>query len=188
MADTALRLATYEDLCALPETMVGEIIHGVLHAMPISWPRQTLAYSRLLAVLGRACEPGSGASRAPDWWLLGRPELHIGPNVLVPDLAGWRVERMPKLPDTAWFETAPDWVCEALSPSTMSHDRVTKAEIYREAGVPHLWLLDPDARTLEAYNAREGLWARIAAIAGDSEVRILPFDAIGFPLSRLWAD
>jgi Uma2 family endonuclease len=119
---------------------------------------------------------------------LDEPELHLAEDVLVPDLAGWRRERMPSLPNTAWFELAPDWVCEILSPSTARIDRVEKLPIYANAGVNHAWLIDPDLRTLEAYENQNGKWLLLAAFENDDRVRIPPFDAIEIELAVLWAD
>jgi Uma2 family endonuclease len=121
------------------------------------------------------------------WRIMGEPELHLGPDVLVPDLAGWRRERMPALPDTAWFALAPDWVCEILSPGTARLDRVQKMPIYAAHGVEHLWLIDPELRTLEAYARQQEHWMLIAAHADQEQVRVAPFDAIELELSALWA-
>ena len=122
------------------------------------------------------------------WWILDEPELHLGEDVLVPDLAGWRRERMPTPPETAYFGLAPDWTCEILSPGTRRTDLTEKRDIYGAKGVRHLWLVDPAARTLEAFELRGGAWTLIAALKDAEEVRIPPFDAIAFPLSALWPD
>ena len=108
--------------------------------------------------------------------------------MLVPDLAGWRRERMPEFPDVAWFDLAPDWVCEVLSPGTRRIDLTDKRRIYAAASVAHLWFVDPTARTLEAFALKDGAWTLIAALKDDEEVRVPPFDAIAFPLSVLWPD
>ena len=105
---------------------------------------------------------------------------------MVPDLAGWRRERMPDLPETAWFELAPDWACEVLSPSTAQKDRVLKMPRYAHYGVAHSWLIDPLLRTLEAYELKDGRWMLLAAVKDDDSVRIAPFDAIEFSLGDLW--
>ena len=130
----------------------------------------------------------SGPAGPGGWWILDEPELHLGGNVLVPDLAGWRRERLPALPDAAWIELTPDWVCEVLSPGTRTVDRTDKRRLYAAAGVPFLWLVDPPARTLEAFALRDGAWTLIAALKDDEEVRVVPFDAVAFPLSVLWPD
>jgi Uma2 family endonuclease len=121
------------------------------------------------------------------WWILDEPELHLGDDILVPDLAGWRRERMPVFPDVAWFDLVPDWVCEILSPSTARLDRIEKMPIYAADGVAHLWLIDPILRTLEAYENQHGRWSLIAAHAGQDQIRVPPFDAVALDLSGLWA-
>ena len=114
--------------------------------------------------------------------------MHLGPNVLVPDLEGWRRERLPTLPETAWFELGPDWICEVLSPATAHTDRAQKLPIYAAAGVRHAWLSDPDLRTLEAFENLEGRWLLLGVSGNDQAIQLPPFDAISFPLNALWAD
>jgi Uma2 family endonuclease len=185
MAEPAARLARYEDLLALPENRVGEIVHGTLYSSPRPAPRHARSTSMLGGKLISPFDEGTGGPGG--WWILDEPECHLGPHVLVPDLAGWRRERLPSLPDTAWFEQAPDWVCEVLSPSTARLDRVQKMPVYAAAGVAHLWLVDPDLRTLEAY-AREGeRWLLLGSYADTDAVRVAPFDAVALDLSLLWA-
>lgn len=179
------RRATYDDLRALPPERIGEIIDGELHSHPRPAPRHVQSSSVLGIDLGAAFQRGRGGPGG--WWILDEPELHPGRHVLVPDLAGWRRERMPTLPDTAWFELAPDWICEILSPATARLDRVKKMPIYAEAGVAHLWLVDPDLRTLEVY-ARDGAhWVLPGSHADQDVVRAAPFDAIELELAALWA-
>ena len=187
MTDTAKRQACYKDLRALPENMVGEILGGELHATPRPAPRHARAYSSITGTLWGPFDHGRGGPGG--WWIIDEPELHLGGDVIVPDIAGWRRSRMPTLPETAWFELAPDWVCEILSPSTANTDRAVKMPIYAREGVEHLWLVDPDARTLEAYHRQtDGHWLLLVTLKDDDGVRQPPFDAIEFPLSDLWAD
>jgi len=120
------------------------------------------------------------------WWILDEPELHLGDHVLVPDLAGWRKERLPVMPETAWFEVVPDWICEVLSPATAQRDRGAKRRIYADFGVAYLWLLDPDQRTLEVFELREGQWLLLGTFAGDDPVAAAPFAAVTFSLTSLW--
>jgi hypothetical protein len=181
------RAPAYEDLLALPEHLVGEIIGAALHAQPRPRPRHALAATSLSEELAGPFLKRKGGGPG-GWWILAEPELHLGADVLVPDLAGWRRERMPALPDGAWFELAPDWLCEVLSPATARTDRALKLPRYAAAGVAHCWLLDPDARTLEAYENADGRWLLLGAWGNDDAPRVPPFEAIALPLANLWAD
>jgi Uma2 family endonuclease len=185
MGEPAARPASYDDLLQVPEHLVAEIIHGVLHTHPRPAPKHALSAA---AIGGKLFDPfGTGRSGPGGWWILDEPELHLGAHVIVPDLAGWRRERMPALPDTAWFELAPDWICEVLSPSTAKTDRTLKMPLYAQHGVAHLWLIDPLLRTLEAYLLAEGHWTLDVTLKDDDPVRLDPFAAIEFPLGDLWA-
>jgi hypothetical protein len=178
------RPATYQDVLDAPEHMVAEIIRGALHLQPRPRPRHARSSS---ALGGRICPPFDFGDDGPGgWWIVDEPELHLGDDVLVPDLAGWRRERMPLFPDTAFFAVPPDWACEVLSPSTRARDLTDKRAIYAEHGVAHLWLVDPDARTLEAFALQAGVWVLIAALRDDAPVSVAPFDAVTFPLDSLW--
>jgi Uma2 family endonuclease len=186
MGQPAQRPATYADLCDLPERLVGEIIAGRLVTHPRPAPRHARAYSSLGFKVGSAFDDGVGGPGG--WWILDEPELHLDADILVPDLAGWRRERMPRFPETAWFELPPDWVCEILSPSTAKLDRAEKLPIYARHGVGHAWLVDPDARTLEVFERSGGHWLLLGVLVNDDAVAQPPFDAISFGLSALWAD
>ena len=176
--------ATYRDVLDAPEHMVAEIIGGTLHTHPRPAPRHAVASSRLGIELGGPFDRGRGGPGG--WWILDEPELHLGEEILVPDLAGWRRERMPELPDTAYFTLAPDWTCEVLSASTRKLDLVRKRPIYAREGVPHLWLVDPVERILEAFELHEGRWTLIASVEDDESVSIAPFEAVTFSLGELW--
>ena len=186
MAEPAGRPATYEDLLRVPEHLVAEIINGRLVTHPRPAPRHLRASSRLGASLDGPFD--SGKDGPGGWWILDEPEVHLGPHVLVPDLAGWRRERMPSLPESAWFELAPDWVCEVLSPGTASEDRAEKLPVCAAYGISHVWLIDPLLRTLEAFENREGRWLLLATLKDTDPLSLPPFDAITFDLSQLWAD
>ena len=127
-----------------------------------------------------------GRSGPGGWWIIDEPELHLGEDILVPDLAGWRRERMPDYPDAAYCTLAPDWVCEVLSPSTRKLDLHGKRPVYAREGVGHLWLIEPADRTLEAFELREGEWVLIATAQDDAPVRVRPFEAVTFGLGDLW--
>jgi Uma2 family endonuclease len=176
--------ATYQDVLDAPENMVAELIRGALHLQPRPSSPHARAASVLAIRVGDPFDQGRGGPGG--WWIVFEPELHFGDDVLVPDLAGWRRERMPEYPSVPWFEFAPDWVCEVLSPGTRRLDITDKREIYAATGTGHLWFIDPIARTLEAFALREGAWTLIGALKDDDEVRLPPFEAVPFPLSALW--
>ncbi len=176
------RPARYEDLRDLPEHLVGEVVEGELRVHPRPAPRHAHASSILGRRVGTPYDDGIGGPGG--WWIPDEPEIHFSEaRILVPDLAGWRRARMPELPETAWFELAPDWVCENLSPATA---RTDKMRIYAEQGVPHVWLVDPGLRTLEVYALEGDHWGLIATLKDDDPVRQPPFEAIEFPLDTLW--
>lgn len=178
--------AAYEDLFALPGNLVGEIIDGRLVTHPRPAPRHARACSSLGFELGG---PFDQARNGPGgWWILDEPELHLGQHILVPDIAGWRRERLPRLPETAWFELAPDWICEILSPATARVDRAEKLPIYAAQAVQHAWLVDPDLRILEIFENHNGQWLLLAVLEDNAAVSQPPFEAIGFALGSLWAD
>ena len=177
------RRATYRDVLEAPPHMVAEVVAGGLHTHPRPAPRHAYASSALGAKIGDPFGFGGGPG---GWWILDEPELHLGDDILVPDLAGWRRERMPEFPDTAFFTLAPDWVCEVLSPSTRDLDRHGKRPVYAREGVGHLWFVDPAARDLEAFELRAGEWVLIAALRGSAPVSVPPFEAVSFPLDALW--
>jgi len=175
--------ATYQDVLDAPEHMVAELVAGTLHLQPR--PRSRLAHAAF-ALAGQLHGPfGRGIAGPGGWWFAVEPELHLGDAVLVPDLCGWRRERMPEFPDVAAFDLAPDWICEILSPSTRAFDTTAKRDVYARDGVGHLWLVDPGIGTLEAFTLTGGRWQLIGAVAEDGEVCLAPFEAIRFPLGAL---
>ncbi len=119
---------------------------------------------------------------------MDEPELHLHGDVVVPDLAGWRRERLPSVPNSAAIELPPDWVCEVLSPSTQRLDRIRKLPIYARESVRHVWLIEPMQRTLELFRLENERWTLIGTFADDARVRAEPFDAIERELGALWAD
>jgi Uma2 family endonuclease len=185
--NAALKLATYQDVLDAPPHVVAELIQGMLHTMPRPGPKHSRAAGRTLTSLDDPFD--FGRSGPGGWLILSEPELHLRNDILVPDIAGWRRERMPKLPETAFFDLAPDWVCEVLSPSTARFDRAVKMPIYAQAGVGFLWLIEPISRTLEVYALQPGKkWLLVDTFAGEESVHPVPFDAVAFALSDLWAE
>ncbi len=172
---------------AVPPEMVAEILNGELVVSPRPASPHTNAASRLGVLLGGPFWLSQGGPGG--WIFLDEPELHLGrkPDKLVPDLAGWRRERMPTMPETAAIILAPDWVCEVLSVSTEHHDRGRKRRIYAREGVGHLWFVDPIEQTLEVYRLLDGHRHEGDTFEGDAKVRAPPFDAIELDLGALWA-
>jgi Uma2 family endonuclease len=187
--DTARRRATYEDLLKVPETMVAEILDGELYATPRPASPHALAASGLGSDLfGRFHRPPNGPEGPGGWWILFEPELHLGPDVVVPDVAGWRRDKMPVLPNVAAFTQAPDWACEVVSPATAGIDRVRKMRIYARESVGHLWFVDPLAKTIEIYRLQSGQWIVANTHSGGERVRAEPFAAIELDLNRWWME
>jgi Uma2 family endonuclease len=182
------RRATYDDLMQVPDHLVAEIIDGELVTSPRPAMPHALASSSIAQDLAPfAREPG--APGVPGgWWILFEPELHFDDDVLVPDLAGWRRERLPHVPKVAFMTLAPDWVCEVVSPSTGRVDRVTKLPIYGRVGVAWAWLVDPIAKTLEVYRREANVWVVAASYGGRDVVRAEPFAAVEVDLTRWWPD
>jgi Uma2 family endonuclease len=176
--------ATYADLLTLPDHVVGEIVDGEL----IVSPRPAAPHARASSVLGGDLGPpfDRGRGGPGGWWIVDEPELHLGRHVLVPDLAGWRRERMPYFPTSAFFVLAPDWVCEVLSPASARLDRIRKLAIYLEQGVSWAWIVDPLARTLEVYESLGNRWTVAGAWEEDAVVRAVPFDAIEIEIGGWW--
>ena len=178
------RPSLYEQLCALPDYLVGEVVNGILIASPRPRARHAKASGRLGGLLSGPFDFGVGGPGG--WWFLPEPELHFDGDVIVPDLAGWRRERMPEIPDVAYFSLAPDWICEVLSDSTEVIDRGAKMPIYSRAGVQNAWLIDTVERALEVFRLESGRLRQVALLRGSEPVRAEPFESIEVPLGALW--
>jgi Uma2 family endonuclease len=178
------RPATYEDLLAVPEHLVAEIIDGELITSPRPALRHADVTTGLASELRQAFD--RGGSGPGGWRILFEPELHFGDDVLVPDIVGWRRERLPHVPQEAWLALAPDWLCEVLSPSTTALDRGKKLRIYAREGVPHAWLVDPLAQRVEVLRRDGADWLPVAIDDRRGSLRAEPFEAIGIDLTLLW--
>jgi Uma2 family endonuclease len=183
MAQVAERPATYEGLLAVPEHLVAEVLFGRLAAHPRPAPLHAGAASVLGGILTPPCQLGRGGPGG--WIILDEPELHSGKHVTVPDLAGWRRQRLIGLPDTSWIEVPPDWTCEVLSPSTEGFDRGEKRTIYADVGVAHLWHVDPRPKILETLELRDGKWLLLDVLRDKAEVAAPPIAEVSFPLGLL---
>ena len=178
------RPATYDDLVGLPDGVVGEILDGQLHASP----SPALRVAAAAVTLGRILLRPAGRDEGPDGWqILPEPELHLGADILVPRLAGWRGSRLRDLPDTSYFSLPPDWVCEIRSSGTASF-RARKMATYAVERVSHAWLIDPLTRTIEARRLEDGRWTSVATHVGNETVHLEPFEAINLPLVLLWGE
>jgi Uma2 family endonuclease len=181
---TAHGPATYEDLLKLPENVVGEILDGELYSSPRPTPRHGRAesafHSRIFA------RYDDGISGPGGWWIMFEPEIHLGADVVVPDVAGWRRERMPVFPETAWLDLAPDWACEVLSPSTRRLDRLKKLPIYARERVPFTWFVDPLERTVEIFKLVGDTWQLVHVYGGDEQMAVPPFEELTIDLRTMW--
>ena len=184
MSDTELDDDVYTRFLAVPPDKVAEIIHGGLVTHPRPAVRHAAAASALGAEIYGPFRRGKGGPGG--WVILDEPELRLGPDILVPDLAGWRRERMPTMPDTAAIHLAPDWICEVLSPATEAIDRADKLPIYAANNVTHTWLVDPTTKTLEVFKLITQHWTLLATYRDDAKVRAEPFDAIELELNVMW--
>lgn len=187
MSEPAKKKAVYEDLYAIPENMVGEIIDGDL----IVTPRPAIRHTHAASILGGELIPPYhfGRGNGPGGWVIYiEPELQFGDNTIVPDLAGWRIEHHAPLPADSLITIPPDWVCEILSPSTARTDKVRKMPLYARHAVPYAWLLDPIARTLEVFGLESGKWTVLGFYGEDDKVRAEPFQEVVIDLRGLWMD
>ena len=180
------RNASYQDVLDAPPHMVAEVVAGTLHVHPR--PAKPHAWASSVMGIEIGAPFGRGRGGPGGWLIIDEPELHVGGDIVVPEIAGWRRETMSDDMEGAYFTQAPDWVCEVLSPSTRRLDQGEKRSIYAREKVSHLWFVDPDARTLEAFELRGGLWVVLTTLVDDAAVSLPPFEAISFPLDALWPE
>jgi Uma2 family endonuclease len=185
------RRANYQDVLDAPPDVIAEVINGELFLAP----RPNISHQRASTELGIDLGGTVGRRGPPDGWLiLDEPELHLGlhneVDIVVPDLAGWRLTKLPKVPATAFIALAPDWVCEVLSPGTELRDRTLKLRLYAREGVSHLWFVSVKTRHIEVYrlDAETRLWTLLGTADGDAKVRLAPFEEVDIDLSRLWTE
>ena len=178
----------YAELEALPANMVGEIVFGALYAHPRPATKHIRAATELSTELGipfRRARGGPGG-----WIFLIEEELHLGPHVVVPDIAGWRADRYLAVAAevTPYTIVPPDWLCEVLSPSTRHLDRFKKLRVYAEFGVKHCWYVDPIEKTLEVFILADGAYIVGPTFSANDPVAAQPFEVHTFDLSVLWGD
>ena len=184
MAEPAKRKAVYEDLYGIPENMTAEILNGELVVTPRPSRSHVSTTSSLGYKLGPSYQLGQGGPGG--WIILIEAEIAFGEDILVPDLAGWKVERFPEEEAHNWISVVPDWICEVLSPSTLRRDKAVKMPIYARYGVSFFWLIDPDAKTLDVFRLQDGLWVVSGLYVEDDKVRAEPFPEVEIDLTDLW--
>lgn len=188
MGDPAPKLphfdALYAQIAALRPGLTGEILEpGVLRTMSRPGRRHRRTHKLLFDALGAKDVDRGGQG----WWIELEPEVRLLDELLVvPDLAGWRVERVPELPDENPLTLVPDWVCEVLSPTTARDDRRLKLPLYARARVTRVWLVDPEQRLVEVFETTDAKPTLVAGGAVDERVALPPFDDLPLELSRLW--
>jgi Uma2 family endonuclease len=187
VSDAVPRLATYEDLLILPDGVRAEVIGGTLVTAPAPLPKHSRAQRALGSFVGGPFDDDDGHGGPGGWWIFVEVDIQLGPHDIVrPDLAGWRRERLHNPGEQRPILVAPDWVCEVLSPSTAARDRIAKRALYARSGIKHYWILDVDAHTLEAFELLEQRWVLAGTYGDDAVVRIAPFEAVELAVTRLF--
>ena len=177
------RVATYQDVLDAPAHVVAEIVAGDLFLSPRPGGPHAGATHRLNDEL-IACRRATGGGGDPGWYFLFEPELHLGSDVVVPDLAAWRFARKPD-ENQPFFTMPPDWVCETLSRSTEKLDRLRKLPTYARAGISHAWLLDPRTHTLEVHGLAGNRYELVQMFDQGDLIRAVPFDEIELTLAKI---
>jgi Uma2 family endonuclease len=181
------RPATIADIDALPASLRGEIIDGELYAFPRPRAVHGSLETSVASDLHRPFQQRRGGPGG--WWILVEPGIEIPRSPeFSPDLAGWRRERLPHLPDDEPIGVVPDWICEVLSPSTRGYDLLVKRRFYAEIGVGHLWYVDPDVQSLTVSRLVDGKWLELGVHGPAEKVRVEPFEAVEIDLPVWWAD
>ncbi|MBL8739822.1 MAG: Uma2 family endonuclease [Myxococcales bacterium] len=174
--------ALYAEICALPEGKTGMILEpGRLTVMPRPHPKHQRAMMGLFRGLASRDTDAGGSG----WWLLAEVEVRLDDRLLVPDIVGYRVERVPELPSDNPLRIVPDWACEIISPSSARDDRLKKLRIYASYGVRWTWIVDPDARTVECYEAVDRLPTQTVVAEPGETVSLPPFD-LPLEIDTLW--
>jgi Uma2 family endonuclease len=179
--------ATYDAIAALPEGVKGEILNGVLETGPAPLPRHAKAQGAIRRYVGGPFDDDDGDGGPGGWWILSEVDVSLSRHDIVrPDVAGWRRVRLPDLADLRPIDVVPDWICEVTSPSNARRDRVDKARLYLDSGVPYYWLVDPEIRVLEALVRDGPRWIEAGRFGDGDVVRVPPFEAIELAISRLF--
>jgi Uma2 family endonuclease len=184
----ARRPATYQDVIDAPANTIAEVIDGQLHLQPRPARPHEGSYAAIYGNLWGAYDMRSGGGGPRGWVIRPEPELHLHDDIVVPDLAGWRAERYDwDHEDDAFHTLVADWCCEIVSPSSIRHDRVTKANVYAREGVAFFWVVHPTEKWIEAFERLPSSdWKLLGVFEGDEPARIAPFDAIELPMASIW--
>ena len=185
MSQPASRPPTYADLLASPDDVRAEILNGEIVALPAPRPRHSRPQRALGHFIGGPFDDDDGFGGPGGWWIFVEVDIQLGAEVVRPDLSGWRRARLPE-PDVRPMTVVPDWVCEIVSERYEARDRVTKKHLYAAHGVAHYWLVDPQARTLEAFSLVDGRWFDAGTFDETAVARIPPFEAVELPIGRLF--
>ncbi len=183
--------ATEADLLALPEEGRGyELIDGDLVEK-----QGGLRHGRAQLRLGQRLEPydrPSGGGDLPGGWLFAAEQLvrFASGRTLRPDVAGWRLERLPVPPadEDAVIAVRPDWIAEIVSSSNAGNDLVKKRRIYYQHGVPHYWIIDPRDAILTVLRWTPDGYIEALVAEREERVRAEPFESVEFLVGGLFGD
>jgi Uma2 family endonuclease len=187
MSSTPKLKTTYEQWLELPDNITGEIISGDLIASPRPGPKHSNVSTALGVKVGGPFQYGEGGGPG-GWIILFEPEIHIKDDIVVPDFAGWKRERLSKPPDEAYFSTVPDWICEILSPSSVKTDRIIKQQLYLSWKINHYWIVDPILKSVEILERAAENWVVKGLYSENDKMRAPPFDMVEIDLKSLWWD
>ncbi len=199
MTEPARKVYTYEDILALDEKLHAELLDGMIYIdgvplgsvvptvgmAPAQLPRHAKSQRVLGKIIGGPFDDDHGDGGPGGWWIFIEVDVLLASGTVRPDLSGWRRERLPQ-PDVRPIATRPDWVCEIISPTSIRQDRVAKRRAYAKAGIPHYWIVDPDARTLEALELQSDRWLEVGTWSEGDVARIAPFEPVEVPVGRLF--
>jgi Uma2 family endonuclease len=178
---------TYQALLELDGDVRAEILDGELVVSPAPLPKHSNSQGALRRFIGGPFHDDDGHGGPGGWWIFVEVDIQLAlHDVVRPDLSGWRRERLPRPGNERPITVVPDWVCEIVSPRGVARDRVKKRRLYAKHGVRHYWIVDPDARTLEALVLEGEHWKEVGAWDEDAVARIAPFAEIELEVGRLF--